>query len=242
MQLYDTVLLGSGYSSCGYAASGADCLIVEEQEIADTHFYLPLRSYRHTPYTPVTDEGRALEGIFESLGLFRDGWQNVNGFEPALCRYLAERELPILLKARAVRRREEGGRILLTLSTNEGLLEVGCRRVIDTRSGSRRLRMTALISASEEAAAVAVSALTGFEMTPAFYPGQYALFAELSGDVNVALCSIADALKGAEGIRLLTVAPCFAAAGEGRLLSDDDFENPIAAFEAGYRLGKEASV
>ncbi len=240
MEFFETVLLGSGYSSCGYAASGADCLIVEEQEIADTHFYLPLRSYRHTPYTPTTDEGRALAEIFGSLGLVKDGRQNVNGFEVALCRYLAERELPLLLKARAVRREERDGRILLTLSTNEGLLEVSCRRVIDTRSGQKRQRMTALCTVREEAAAVALSLLTGWEVSEAFYPGQYALFAELSGDVNVALCKIADAVEGAEGVRLLTVAPCFAADGEGRLLSDDDYENPIAAFEAGYLLGKEA--
>lgn len=240
MELYDTVLLGSGYSSCGYAASGADCLIVEEQEIADTHFYLPLRSYRHTPYTPATDEGRALADLFAALGLFRDGKQNVNGFEPALCRYMAERDLPILFKARAVRRREESGRQILTLSTNEGLLEVGCRRVIDTRSGRRNERMTALITAREEAAAIAASLLSGFEMTEAFYPDQYALFAPYLGDINTALCRIADALSGAEGVRILSVAPCYAADGEGRLLSDDDYENPIAAFEAGYRLGREA--
>ncbi len=240
MEFFDTVLLGSGYSSCGYAASGADCLIVEEQEIADTHFYLPLRSYRHTPYTPVTDEGRALSEIFNSLGLIRDGKQNANGFEVALCRYLEERELPILLKARAVGEREEDGRTVLTLSTNEGLLKVACRRVIDTRSGKKNERMTVLIAAREEAAAIAASLLTGYEMTEAFYPGQYALFAPLSGDINVALCKIADALDGAEGVRILAVAPAFAADGEGRPLSDDDYENPIAAFEAGYRLGKEA--
>lgn len=240
MEFYDTVLLGSGFSSCGYAVSGADCLIVEEQEIADTHFYLPLRSYRHTPYTPVTDEGRALAEIFDSLGLFRDGRQNVNGFEPALCRYLGERELSILLKARAVRREERVGCVHLTLSTNEGLLEVGCRRVIDTRSGKKNERMTVLIAAREEAAAVALSLLTGYPMTEAFYPGQYALFAPSLGDINVALCRIAEAARGAEGVRILSVAPAYAADGEGRLLSDDDFENPIAAFEAGYLLGKEA--
>lgn len=241
MEYVDTLLLGSGYTSIGYAASGADCLIAEEQEIADTHFYLPLRSYRHTPYTPVTEEGRALSGIFDSLGLFRDGKQNVNGFEPALCRYLEERELPLLFKCRAVRREEHDGRTLVTLSTNEGLLTVACRRVIDTRSGKRNERMTVLIRACEEAAAIAASLLTGWEMTEAFYPDHYALFAPLSGDVNVALCRIADALDGAEGIRILAVAPAFAADGEGRLLSDDDHQNPIAAFEAGYRLGREVA-
>ena len=49
MEQFDTVLIGSGYSSIGYAVGNKKTLIVEEQEIADTHFYLPLRSFRYTP-------------------------------------------------------------------------------------------------------------------------------------------------------------------------------------------------
>lgn len=239
MKEYDTLLIGAGYSSFGYAAARGGCLVVEEQEIADTHFYLPLRSFCHTPYTPRTAEGRRLEGHFRALGLFRDDRQNVNGFEVALCRYLTENPLPFLLKTRVARQRREGESTVVTLIGNGGLSKVACRRVIDTRAGERERRLTILITAGSRAEAEAAAKQGGFSMTDAFYPGQYALFAPFTGEINETKLGVAEALRGAVGVRVLAMAQAAAADGEGKLLSDDDHENPITAFEAGYRLGKE---
>lgn len=242
MKEYDTLLIGAGYSSFGYAAARGGCLVVEEQEIADTHFYLPLRSYLHSPYTPVTEEGKALAAAFDRFSLFRDGRQNVNGFEVALCRYLTEHPLPLLLKTRMVRQRREGDRTVVTLIGNGGLTEVACRRVIDTRAGHTHRRLTVLLSAEASAASAAATAV-GWEMTEAFYPGQYALFAPFAEEINMTKLAAAEALRGIPGIRILAMAQAAAAAdGEGKPLSDDDHENPIAAFEAGYRLGKEGTL
>ena len=238
MKEYDTLLIGAGYSSFGYAAAREGCLVVEEQEIADTHFYLPLRSFLHTPYTPKTAEGRRLAKHFDALSLFAGGRQNANGFEVALCRYLAERPLSLLLKTRVVRTRREGDRTVVTLIGNGGLSEVSCRRVIDTRAGSGE-RLTVLIKADTPAEAKAAAEKGGFAMSEAFYPGQYALFAPVKGDLNVAKLRVAEALRGAAGVRVLAMAQAPSARSERRPLSDDDFENPIAAFEAGYRLGEE---
>ena len=241
MKEYDTLLIGAGYSSFGYAAAREGCLVVEEQEIADTHFYLPLRSYRHIPYTPTTEEGRALAEIFGELALFRDGRQNVNGFEVALCRYLAAHPVPLLLKTRVAEVRREGERSVVTLIGNGGLLEVAARRVIDTRAGEGN-RFTVLIKADTREAAEAAASRGGFLLSDAFYPGQYALIAPFEGEVNAAKCAAAEALRGAHGIRLLAMAQAAAKGGEGKPLSDDDYENPIAAFEGGYRLGKEGTL
>ncbi len=242
MQLYDTVLIGSGYCSVGYAVANGNTLIVEEQEIADTHFYLPLRAFHHTPYTPRTEEGRALDGVFRSLCLFSEDRQNVNGFECALCRYLEERSIPLLLKCRVVHRTEADGQTVLTLSTNEGLLTVGCRRVIDTRStGPRSLSVLVCPRGEEELSRIAE--LTGSRPTPAFYPGQYLLRLAARGlDENRIKPEVHDLLSGVEGLRILAIAPVFAAEGVGAPLSDDDYDNPIAAFEAGYALSKEAAL
>ena len=239
MQQYDTVIIGSGYSSVGYALARGGCLIVEEGEVADTHFYLPLRSYRYHPYTPKTPEGKQLFAHFEALSLFREGAQNTNGFECALCRFLEKMPVDLLLKARVVRREEGEGGILLTLSTNEGLLHVSCRRVIDTRSTGADY-LSVLITAECEADAVAVSERLGWPMEPAFYEGQYHLRAPFTEDENAAKLPIHAALTGAKGVRLLAIAPVFASAVGGRPLSDDDHLNPIAALEAGWRMGKEA--
>lgn len=239
MQYFDTVLIGSGYSSVGYATASKGALILEEQEIADTHFYLPLRSFRYTPYTPKTDEGRTLEGIFRALDLFSEERQNTNGFECALCRYLEENPLPILLKSRVVRTEETADGYLLTVSTNEGLLRVSCRRVIDTRATGAR-RLTVVITAQERAAAVRVAEGTGWELEDGFYPGQYALHAPDTGlDENAVKPTVRATLSAFPDIRLLAIAPIYAHVGTGATLSDDDHNNPIAAFEVGYLLGKE---
>ena len=37
MKTYDTLLLGSGFFSVGYAAARGGCLIAEEEQICDTH-------------------------------------------------------------------------------------------------------------------------------------------------------------------------------------------------------------
>jgi hypothetical protein len=77
-------------------------------------------------------------------------------------------------------------------------------------------------------------------MEPAFYEGQYHLRAPFTEDENAAKLPIHAALTGAKGVRLLAIAPVFASAVGGRPLSDDDHLNPIAALEAGWRMGKEA--
>ena len=90
MDIYDTLIIGSGYTSAGYAASHPGTLICEERQAVDTSFYLPLSGFCHHPYAPRSGEGKKLLEIFESMSLFQGGLQNTNGFEAALCTYLAK--------------------------------------------------------------------------------------------------------------------------------------------------------
>ena len=241
MQHFDTVLIGSGYSSIGYAAGNGSTLIVEEQEIVDTHFYLPLRSYRYSPHKPLTREGAALDGVFRSLGLFCGDMQNTNGFEPALCRYLDEHPVPILLKSRVVEVEESDKGYTLTLSTNEGLLRVSCNRMYDTRTAGAK-SLTVLLSAENRADAENAATATGWELEDAFHPGWYALHIPDPGlDENRVKLMVHEVLSALPGIRILAIAPVYARKSENVLLSDDSYGNPIAAFEAGYLLGKESA-
>ena len=241
MEHFDTVLLGSGYTSVGYAAARKSVLIVEEQEIADTHFYLPLRTFAYTPYTPKTEEGRKLDAIFRSLGLFEGDRQNVNGFECALCRYLDENPLPLFLKSRVVRTEPTDEGQILTLSTNEGLLRVCCRQVFDTRGTGKR-SLTVLLLARDRDNAVRAAEATGWELENGFYHDWYALHAPDTGlNENEVKLAVHRALSGLSGIRLLSIAPAYAHKGNCSPLSDDSYQNPIAAFEAGYLLGRENS-
>ena len=239
MEQFDTVLIGSGYSSIGYAVGNKKTLIVEEQEIADTHFYLPLRSFRYTPYTPKTEDGAALDATFRSLGLFEGDKQNTNGFEPALCRYLDKNPVSLLLKARvALIEKTDDGQIL-TVSTNEGLLRISAKQVYDTR-GTGEKSLTVLITAEDPADAVSAAEALGWELEDGFYPDWYALHIPDEGlDENRVKLAVHKALSAHTGIRILAFAPVYAKKSTAVLLCDDSYDNPIAAFEAGYLLGKE---
>ena len=122
MKIYNSLIIGSGYCAVGYAAACPNSVICEEHQVCDTQFYLPLVGYRHQPYLPKTEEGSRLLSKFVELSLFENGMQNTNGFEFALCRYLVEKEIEVLLKCRVIRvfRRED---LLydVTVHTNEGL-------------------------------------------------------------------------------------------------------------------------
>ena len=112
MDIYDTLILGSGYFSAGYAIARGHCAILEEHQICDTGFYLPLRSFAHHPYEPVTEPGRHLAAILDELAVFRDGMQNTNALECAFCRFLIEREITPILKCRVIGIRKQADGIL----------------------------------------------------------------------------------------------------------------------------------
>ena len=237
MQSYSTILIGSGFSSVGYAMGHENTLILEEQEIADTHFYLPLRSFRYAPYTPKTEEGRRLLGIFRELSLFSGEMQNTNGFECALCRYLGDAPVELLLKSRVVGREETSGRIRLRVATNEGILTFTADRVIDTRACRRGERYTVLYQTKDpEAVAAALSAARpDAVITPAFYEGRYALHVDRRGeDENRIKLTLKQLFAKIGKAKVVYMAPIFASAPKNSPLSDDAYDNPIRAFEAGY--------
>ena len=70
MKVYNALIVGCGYASLGYSATIENTLICEEQQICDTGFYFPLRSFKYIPYKAKTEAGAALEAIFEELSLF----------------------------------------------------------------------------------------------------------------------------------------------------------------------------
>ena len=100
MEIYDTLIVGCGYGSVGYALARKNTVICDEHQICDTSFYLPMRTFRYTPYAPKTKEGADLQEFFDSFSLFKESVQNVNGFEYAFCKFISEKDLTILLKCR----------------------------------------------------------------------------------------------------------------------------------------------
>ena len=178
MNVYDTLIIGSGYSSVGYATYCPNTVICEEHQICDTGFYLPMRGFRYRHYSPKTEEGRRLFDIFSSLSLFRENEQNTNGFEFAFCKYIAEKQVNILLKCRVIRIEQQPSGIYdVTLHSNEGLTHLFAKKILDTtdEAGEKRFSVLFVCSDIEKVKEKLLSAFEGAQIESAFYPDRYAL-------------------------------------------------------------------
>ena len=246
MHIFDTLIIGSGYFSAGYALHG-NCIICEENQVCDNHFYLPLRDYTYVPYAPKTEEGKRLQEIFVDLGLFSETVQNLNGFESGFCKYLTDSDIEILLKCRVIRAEKmENGIYDITIHTNEGLLHKYAKQVIDTREPQKDTWFTILFT-SENIEADKEQLLRTFDgayVEKAFYENWYALHIKTESynenDIKLYVYNQWKALD-IHG-KILYMAPVFYSKCEdNNVLLDSTYKNPIKAFEAGYFYAKEAA-
>ncbi len=241
--VYDAAVIGCGYFSVGAAGALGHAVILEEESTCDTHFYLPLSSFAHHPYTPRTPEGRRLLTVFDRLGLVRDGMQNTNAMEIALCSYLAEGGPRVLLKCRVIDTVRDGDLYRLSLQTNEGITHLYAKHVLRTerRAGTRRFTVLLGIGDLGAVRTPLLAAFPGAVLEPAFYPGRYALHIPAAGyDENSIKCYVYGILRQKDlPLRILTMAPTFSYENTEDPLSDDFYRNPIEAFEAGIAYAKE---
>lgn len=244
MKIYDTLIIGSGYTSVGYAAKNENCIICEEHQICDVNFYLPLRSFAYHRYDVKTEEGKRLLGLFDSYSLFRDGKQNTNGFELVFCKYIAEKNMNILLKCRVIRIEKRPDSIYdVTVQTNEGVSHIFTRKILDTQSGEKKDRFT-LLFVCDEIDKVKEKLLDTFEdaeIESAFYKGRYALHINTNGlnENEIKVYVYNKWSKMSINAKILYMAPIFCEKSSTSKLSDASYKNPIEAFEAGYLYEKE---
>jgi hypothetical protein len=239
MEIYDTLIIGSGYTSAGYSASHPKTIICEEREALDTSFYLPLSGFRYYPYAPKSNEGKRLFEVFCSLSLFDGYVQNTNGFESAFCTYLTERELPVLLKCRVVSKKMlDGGIIDATVQTNEGLTHLFTKKIIDARCkvGDKTLTVLFVADDIEGARREILREFEGATVEPAFYDGRCALRIPIFDmDENTVKPFIYKKWQTlTSGAKILFIAPAFSLLGDGNPMADESYNNPIVAFEAGF--------
>jgi hypothetical protein len=237
MKIYDTLLIGSGYYAAGYADAQKNCLIVEEGQVADTQFYLPMRGFAAEGMKPMTKAGGRLFDLALEMGLFRDGGLCANALESLLARHMLAVGTPILLKCRAVRTCREGELTRVTLLTNAGLSDVYAKKILDTRPRPRHKAITVLLHSAEPigaAASALLAAFPGAELAPAFYEGRTALTVPADGyDENTVTCMIHDRFPKISGVRILYIAPSLVALGCEGQQTDAAYSDPIAAYEAG---------
>ena len=245
MKIYDTLLLGSGYYSVGYAEARGNSLIVEEGQVVDTSFYLPMRGFSAEWIQPTTAGGERLYACIKNMGLIDQRGLCVNGLESALARHCLDIGAPLRLKCRAVRRRTEGELTAVTLQSNEGLCEVYAREVVDTRPHGAVWYQNFLVTADsyQEIVAPIRTAFPGAEIDFAFYRGRCVITIPAAGyDENSIKRMIHARFPRVEGLKLLYIAPAFMA-GRGGCIGqpgDAGCYGPVEAYDAGYRAGEVA--
>lgn len=244
IKVYDTLIIGSGYFSLGYAASHENTVICESSEGCDTGFCLPISGFKYHPYAPKSRDGERLLQIFESLSLFSGGMQNTSAFECALCKYICEAGAEVLLKCRVISTDVTAdGMIDATVQTNEGLSHIFTRKIIDTRAKTEKKRLTVLFVTENirETERELCAAFDGAFIEPAFYENRYALYIPVGDtDVNRVKIFVYEKWKNlTTDAKIIYIAPAFYSP-DGSQTSDTSYNNPIEAFDAGYFFGKEA--
>ena len=246
MKIYDTLIIGSGYFSAGYASFLQDTIICEEHQICDTSFYLPLKSFAYKPYFPKTEEGTRLFDIYQSLALFKDGEQNTNGFEFAFCKYITENGINILLKCRVIRVKEqENGIFDVTIQTNEGLNHLFAKKIINATNEPKKKYFTVLFICNniEKEKDKLLSLFSGAQIEPAFYKGRYAIhIPAYDTDENLIKLEVYKKWKTlSTNAQILYMAPVFYGEANADKRFDGNYNNPIEAFESGYLYAKETN-
>lgn len=244
MKKYKTLIIGSSFSSIGFAHASEDVLIIEQTEMADTSFYMSQRGFEKCDYTPLTDAGRELDSIFRERGVINDRGQNVSAFEICLCRFAEKHGINIYLKCRVVESRSDASGTTVTLLHNGGLEDVYAERIIDTRRLSGGKRYLAVIFDAPEREIDRTLIESAFPSSPvrdAFYEGRYVLYADVDAeDINDAKVEICRRWQKLDGYRILYVAHAFYYSdAEHPRLSDGHYKNPIEAFEGGILLAEE---
>ena len=247
MNIYDTLIIGCGYSPVGYAQANKNTIICDEHQVCDTNFYLPLNTFSYTHYVPETTEGKKLQKAFDYLSIFSGAFQNTNGFECAFCNYLVENPANILLKCRVIKAEKNNDIYNVTIQTNEGLSHLYTRKIIDCTNAPKQKIITVLFTSFniEDTKKALLSAFDGAIIEKAFYENRYAIRINVEDkDENTAKLYIYN--KWCElntDSKIIYIAPVFLREeNPENILCDANYKNPIEAFEKGYTYGKEAAL
>lgn len=245
MQIYNSLIIGCGYASLGYAKACGNTLICDEHQICDTGFYFPLRSFKYVPYEAKTEDGKVLQKVFDELSLFLSEEQNTNGFECAISKYILKSSQEVLLKSRVINvKMHSDGIFDITLSTNEGIIHRFAKKVLRSKSISDKKRVTVIFKTQEieDDRARLLDAFCGADIEPAFYKDRFAIHIDASGfDENSIKPWIYDKWKSiATSAKIICIAPIlYGDSAPESPLCDLNYKNPIEAFESGYFYAKE---
>ena len=218
-----------------------DCLICEESEFLDAGFSMTLKSFSLETLPPLSQPTLALCETYQQMGLLHANQFHCSALEIGASRFALDNQIPVLLKCRVLTIREMDGGYEATLITNGGLETVKAVAVADMRPKGEASALSALFTVVDDESIDRVRQLfPEGKVEPSFCKEWGALHMPLNPktDYNSALEQLLARWNLKE--KLALIAPRLSYAPAQSTPTDFAFEDPISAFEAGYRWGREA--
>ena len=145
MKVYENVVIGSGYTSVGFALANPSTIILEKNQSADVNFYLPLKNFKKLDFTPSCECAKELDQLFTEKGFYKNGMQNTNALECAFCEFILCKNIEINFKSTVVSVTPKKDKYMVTYYTVNGLNTIMAKKVIDmTNSGADQKFLTVL--------------------------------------------------------------------------------------------------
>lgn len=249
MKSFDTVILGSGYFSIGYAINAKNTLIIERTQLADPNFGGTLSGFTFNASSEWTNETQSLYRYYLDKKIVSGFHMNSSVSEVGLCAYIEKRNLNILLGTECIgiKKLDEGYEI--TVINNGGHDRLLCKKILDTRYLNGKRYLNVLCRGNSDEIAFGKPENFEFAVTGAFETEEYVTEFEFSDGVNVNI-SKAEALRylgksfAERGTQIVQCAYTMHASrllpafeyGEIIGVRELSFGDAFAAFDAGVRL------
>ena len=248
---YNTVILGSGYFSLGYAMSHPDTLIIERSQLLDPNFGGTLSGFS----SRAEDQNgigtpSPLKTHFTENGFLRDGAIHINLSEIAISSFFSNKPLPVLLNTEITSVRHGDNGFSITFQSVDGITEIEADEVIDTRDGGEKNILNVLCKYTGEKT-VYFPEYAGFTVSnrPAFFPDETVLrfcFSRKT-DCNTAKAEVMryfESFGKALGVKPIKFAYRTFSDGRNRKITENGITkinelslgDPIEAFEYGRKM------
>lgn len=240
MRTCELLILGGGHVAMGLAMAQRDSLICEESEFLDAGFSLTLKGFKREVHQASSAPGAALQTLYEELGLLSDTQFHCSALEIGASRFALDNGLRVLLKSRLLKLEQRAEGFIATLITNSGLETVKASFVADTRPKGAAVALSALFTIRDgESLDRVASAFPDSQVERSFCAQWGALHMPVAPqeDYNAALQRLQE--RWVVGEKLALIAPRLTREPGRETPTDAAFCDPLAAFEAGYRWGKE---
>lgn len=254
MKAFDTVILGSGYFSLGYAMTMPDTLIIERTHLCDPTFGGTLFGFCAEGDRNIGAETERLRDFYAEHGLIDGNCFNASVSEAGMCAYALKNNVEILFGSVCIEIVKRCFGYEITVFNNGGFESIGAKRVIDARRGRGKI-LSVLCRGEISAEELTCTDDFKVDVTRAFREEErvvnFTFFGET--DVNFAKAKAVrylEALLPETGAKILQCAylmredaslPPFTD-GDIPAVRDISYKTALNAFDAGVKYAEEVSV